>query len=151
MNYNVLIAELKTYKTAYRDLEIAKRYAAELGEASLVTGSLTLSSDRIVSSGTTSARFEDLIIDKADLERIITEEEDCNLKTAKKHVLSLIDLLPDKTDRLLLIMRYIDCFSWDAIANILGYSESHVFNRHRSICKNLLTIINSQNQKDNSP
>ena len=67
------------------------------------------------------------VVDKAD--EIMNE---CNnLQSMRKEVKSIIYGIPNYTIRTILIERYINCKSWNKVAEDVGYSWSQVHRYHR--------------------
>ena len=74
----------------------------------------------------------------ADLTDII-EAEDNELQELQHKVLVFIKTLPGppRIDARVMHLRYVDCFEWHIIINLLGYTERQVFRIHRRILEEL--------------
>ena len=74
----------------------------------------------------------------ADLTDII-EAEDSELQELQHKVLVFIKTLPGppQIDARVMQLRYVDCFEWHIIINLLGYTERQVFRIHRRILEGL--------------
>lgn len=74
----------------------------------------------------------------ADLTDIIEAEND-ELNELQKKVLVFIKTLPGppQIDARVMQLRYVDCFEWHIIINLLGYTERQVFRIHRRILEGL--------------
>lgn len=74
----------------------------------------------------------------ADLTDIIAVEDN-ELKELQEKVLVYIKTLPGppQIDARVMHLRYVDCFEWHIIINLLGYTERQVFRIHRRILEEL--------------
>ena len=74
----------------------------------------------------------------ADLTDIIEAEND-ELNELQEKVLVFIKTLPGppQIDARVMHLRYVDCFEWHIIINLLGYTERQVFRIHRRILEEL--------------
>ena len=74
----------------------------------------------------------------ADLTDII-EAEDIELQELQDKVVVYIKTLPGppQIDARVMHLRYVDCFEWHIIINLLGYTERQVFRIHRRILEGL--------------
>ena len=74
----------------------------------------------------------------ADLTDII-KAEDNELQELQHKVLVFIKTLPGppQIDARVMHLRYVDCFEWHIIINLLGYTERQVFRIHRRILEGL--------------
>lgn len=74
----------------------------------------------------------------ADLTDII-KAEDNELQELQHKVLVFIKTLPGppQVDARVMHLRYVDCFEWHIIINLLGYTERQVFRIHRRILEEL--------------
>lgn len=74
----------------------------------------------------------------ADLTDII-KAEDNELQELQYKVLVFIKTLPGppQIDARVMHLRYVDCFEWHIIINLLGYTERQVFRIHRRILEEL--------------
>lgn len=74
----------------------------------------------------------------ADLTDII-KAEDNELQELQHKVLVFIKTLPGppQIDARVMHLRYVDCFEWHIIINLLGYTERQVFRIHRRILEEL--------------
>ena len=65
-----------------------------------------------------------------DLER--SELEDLQIK-----VKAFVETIEDPTAGRVIHLRYIECYEWQMIANLLSYAERHVFRIHNRIVEEL--------------
>lgn len=74
----------------------------------------------------------------ADLTDII-EAEDSELQELQEKVVVYIKTLPGppQIEGRIMQLRYVDCFEWHIIINLLGYTERQVFRIHRRILEGL--------------
>lgn len=74
----------------------------------------------------------------ADLTDIIKAENN-ELQELQHKVLVFIKTLPGppQIDARVMHLRYVDCFEWHIIINLLGYTERQVFRIHRRILEEL--------------
>lgn len=72
----------------------------------------------------------------ADLGEII-EEEVQELTQLKAKVRKFVDNLDVSVDTRIIEMRYISCYDWQEIAELLGYAERHIFRIHNKLIADL--------------
>lgn len=137
MNETQIKEALNEYKIAKRDLQAAINTIRELEAKSTATGSLAPKEVQIIASLPLSARFEQLIVDKVDLEAIVAEEQ-AYLEEARKNVMQLIELSANKTQRRLLICRYIHCMTFEQCSRVINYSLPHTRRIHALAIKTIL-------------
>lgn len=82
-------------------------------------------------------KLENAIVKKADLEMAIREEYE-QLVESLREVRSLIKLVDDPMQRLILQKRYLNYQKWEVIAADLGYSWRRVHQLHGEGLKNIL-------------
>lgn len=121
--------KLNAYRIAYRDIQIVMRRIEELDTLSTMTGNMAPKEVSVISSPVLAAQFEDKIIDKAYLEKIV-EKEIGKLELIRQEVISMIDMLSDKQQKMLLDMRYLQRMSWKKIIRVMNYSERQIFRIH---------------------
>ena len=126
--------KLNAYRIACRDYQVVLRRAQELGLQSTAIGSMTPKEVRVLSSPPLSAGYEDKVIDKADLEKILREEL-AVLLSVKRSVIRMIEKIPDRQQRMILEMRYVQLMSWNRIIRVINYSDRQVFRIHRKAVK----------------
>ena len=69
----------------------------------------------------------------------IIEAEDSELQELQNKVVVYIKTLPGppQIEGRIMQLRYVDCFEWHIIINLLGYTERQVFRIHRRILEGL--------------
>jgi len=125
---------LNEYRSLVKAYDDVLRIISELEDKATATGSPTPRADKVLSSLPQSARYEDDIINKADLEQVLAESVK-DIQDARQRVEQLIALAPTPTQRRLLNCRYILGMQFITIAKVLRYSEDHVFTIHRKAIK----------------
>ena len=125
---------LNEYRSLVKAYDDVLRIISELEDKATATGSPTPRADKVLSSLPQSARYEDDIINKADLEQVLAESVK-DIQDARQRVEQLIALAPTPTQRRLLNCRYILGMQFITIAKVLRYSEDHVFTIHRKSIK----------------
>ena len=90
------------------------------------------------SGGVAKSDFESFVVQIADTEKKIenlqTELTDAVPRLTKK----IQSEITDTAEQTLLIYRYVACKFFRDIGFLMGYSEAHVYFRHREILKNLI-------------
>lgn len=115
MNEIEIREKLDTYRRFKRELRIALQTLDELMSKATATGSLKPKDIDVINSLPLNARFEDKIIDKADLEAIV-DFEIRRMMPLKQECMSLISHAPLRA-RLVLVMFYIDGLTLSQIAD----------------------------------
>jgi len=72
----------------------------------------------------------------ADLSELM-EQEEAELEDLQKRVKAFISTIEEPVESRIIYMRYISCYDWDMIANLLNYTSRHVFRIHNRIVQQL--------------
>lgn len=54
-----------------------------------------------------------------------------------RHILQLIDTLPDETEKNVLLLKYIHGYTWEEISEYLNYSLRQIYNIHKHALEHL--------------
>lgn len=124
----------------YRARELIASYKAEIDSLMGVLKAAPLT-ERVQSSptGDNVARLVEEI--KSYKERLV--DEYLYLLHAQEEISYVIGLVKDKDERLLLRLRYVNYYSWDDIANEMGYSERHTQRLHQKALLSTEIVLNS--------
>lgn len=128
--------QLNSYRIAKHDMRAALNAIKELEELSTATGSMAPKEVKVMTSLPLSARFEAIIEDKADLEKIIAQEQ-WYLEEAKELTLQLIVLVKNRQQRRVLTLRYIGDMRYETIAKMMNYSTQNIYKIHRKAIKTI--------------
>lgn len=116
-----------TIKSDLRELENLRSVAFSIGTSSV---------EERVKGGVIENKVESCIIKIVDLERKIADEvNECI--TLKEEIIDIINGQNNETDRVILRLRYIECLTWGAIADRLGYSERQIYRLRKRALDNL--------------
>jgi DNA-directed RNA polymerase specialized sigma24 family protein len=126
--------QLNSYRILSREISGALRLLEDLDQQAFASGAS--GEMKVIASLPLSARFEDIIADKADLERVIKDSLDL-LHIYKKQVVKLIARNPDPAQRTLLAMRCLECMKWEDIAERMHYSKRHIYNLYNEAVHNI--------------
>ena len=97
--------------------------------------SMTLSDTKVKGTRPT-CRMQEVIVKMVDLENEINSDID-DLVDMKREIASAVSHLPDTNSRIVLELRYLCFFTWDKIADEMGFSRPHVFRLHDKAIKKL--------------
>ena len=89
--------------------------------------SIDYSAERVQSSSGNNA--ERKLITYSDFS-VMLDERIAELEAYRSEVLAKIELLENATYRTLLIARYINCKTWEQIANDMNFGERHIYRIH---------------------
>lgn len=117
----------EAYKTASIELENALRIADRMRAEGLNLGSLKPREVDVVNSRDLSARYEDLIVGAADIERMMSDKI-AELEEEQKQLKELIKLAPIDLG-LVLTYYYINCNTNVDVCNILMISDQSSVNK----------------------
>lgn len=81
----------------------------------------------------------------ADLQENINKDID-RFIDLKFEILEIIKQVRDPIDQIILEMRYINCKSWDEVAENLGYNRSTIFRIHGKILKEVDEILKNETE-----
>ena len=68
------------------------------------------------------------------------------LRDLRRHILSLLEALPDARYRAILEARYINGFSWTKIAGKMHYSQEYTYKLHRKALRDFQRVLDSLGQ-----
>ncbi len=68
------------------------------------------------------------------------------LDSMKEEAVRLIKTVPDMTQQIVLVQRYVEAKSWSRVAEAVGYSKTHVFRLH----DDAMTFLAGVEAKDGS-
>ncbi|MCI6360577.1 MAG: DUF1492 domain-containing protein [Eubacterium coprostanoligenes] len=85
--------------------------------------------ERVQTSAPTGSRMSTFVEMIVDLERTV-EQQETDLKVVRGEITTAINTVEDLRQRLVLQLRYLDYYSWSAIASVLCCSESLVYKIH---------------------
>lgn len=112
--------KLDMYRKALRDMQSAIDTVRTLELRSTATGSLRPKEVDVLQSLPLSARFEEVIEDKVDLESVIAEELQ-NLETLRSEAMELINRISNTKYKVIMIEYYINGSTNFDIASRLHY------------------------------
>ncbi len=112
-----------------------KEIIANLKDAAMNT-SANISDERVQTSAPTGSRMSTFVEMIVELEEGVNKQE-TELKTVRDEITTEINKVPDIKQRLVLQLRYLNYYSWSAIAGVLCCSESLVYKIHSDGLKNL--------------
>ena len=72
----------------------------------------------------------------ADLSELMDLEK-AELSDLQIKVKAFIKTIEEPIDSRVIQLRYIDCYEWEMIANLIGYTRRHVFRIHNRLVENL--------------
>ena len=126
MTYKEIISILGGYKYAKRQYETAKRNLEE-AEAAMTSVAIDYTKPRVMTS-----RIDDISGAIVRLIRLRRIYEKTMLEAAEhmEEVDTMIRSVPDPTQKDLLYKRYIQCKTWEQVAEELGYGRRHVYKLH---------------------
>lgn len=117
-------------------IESNQRELTRLHELSRTLSGFDTTKVAVKGGSSGEATFTKTIEKIADLEQQINVEIDCYVDTVKE-LREFINAVPDKDERLLLRLRYIEFMRWEKIAEQMGYSTQWVYNLHSKALRNL--------------
>jgi len=98
---------------------------------------------KVASGGVSGGHIEKTIAKIIDLRESINKDID-KFVDLKIEILETIKHVKDPIDQIILEMRYINCKSWDEVAENIGYKRSTVFKTHGKILKEVDAILNGR-------
>lgn len=111
------------------NLEIKAKKRQREGLYSLVTGSaIRYDLDRVQSSPT-GDKIDRVLSEVADLDKMITGKIK-ELANTQKQATIMIESLDKAEYRAIMTDYYINCYAWDDVADMNGYSTSHIKKMH---------------------
>ena len=72
----------------------------------------------------------------ADLAELM-EMEEAELNELQDKVKSWVKIIDEPIDGRVIQLRYIECYEWQMIANLVGYTKRHVFRIHNKMVEEL--------------
>lgn len=112
-----------------------KEIIANLKDSAMNT-SANVSDERVQTSAPTGSRMSTFVEMIVELEEGVNKQE-TELKIVRDEITTEINKIPDIKQRLVLQLRYLNYYSWSAIAGVLCCSESLVYKIHSDGLKNL--------------
>lgn len=128
------MGEVKYYlNQVYRIEKMLKMLEREYNQKVKEIDNISISNSEI-KLNSVSSKVENKVIELLALENDIKE---CKIKkeVAIDKISKVIDKVDDETLKKLLKLRYLEFRKWDNIADILGYSNKHVFKLHNQALK----------------
>lgn len=125
---------LKEYKSLVNAHNEIVDIINSLDARATATGSVTPRADKVLTSLPQTARYEDVIINKADLERVL-QESFADIEEAKRRVELLIIRAPNDKHRTVLRCRYLYFMDFFTISKVTHYTEDNVYKIHRKAIK----------------
>ena len=116
---------LTEYRSMKRGMIEAIQTISILSEKSTATGSMAPKEVQVISSLPLAARFEDVVLDKVNLESILATELDL-LEQMKTEALDLILLLGNRKHKIIMLEYYIECKTNSEIARQLHYDLNSI-------------------------
>lgn len=83
---------------------------------------------------------EDKFIKVADYEMMIDKKIDL-LLTVKNEIIKAVDEVEDSTYRTLLIAYYVNCRTWEQVAEEIGYGVRHIYRIHEEALKKIGEVL----------
>lgn len=115
--------EIRSIPELYKSIQRDKEQLSYLNEKATSVPSGLSDKERVQTSpNNTAGRYVDAA---ADLQREIAVKER-ELSELQKRAKEFIETVKDPFARKILRMRYLKCYTWDVIADLLGYTERHV-------------------------
>lgn len=133
----------------FDELNIVRKLKKEIEEESKKLSALKLvigafphkyckSEEKIIKSGMGKSDFENYVINTTDTEKKIEELQNRLSEEVPKLTEKIQKEVKECADQTLLIYRYVACEYFRDIGFLMGYSEAHVYFKHRQILKKLL-------------
>ena len=115
--------EIRSIPELYKSIQRDKEQLSYLNEKATSVPSGLSDKERVQTSpNNTAGRYVEAA---ADLQREITEKER-ELAELQARAKEFIETVEDPFARKILRMRYLKCYNWDVVADLLGYAERHV-------------------------
>lgn len=125
---------LRSVRNLNKEIEARQRHREQL-YASVTGSAIKLKTVNVQES----APDDKLAAVMADIYELDNKIQDSIIElTAKQaHALDLINSVAKSEHRSLLINYYLNAYSWEETANMLGYSVQHVFRMHGEVLREL--------------
>lgn len=128
---------LMRYRNANREINAKLDEILKLRELSVKTTAV-LGGDKVQTSvGNTT---EKIVAEIVDLENEVGEAVD-GLREIKHEVENVIEAVPAESQRAVLKLRYINCETWEEIAEDLDYTYRHVLRLHNMALKAMNDVL----------
>lgn len=127
--------ELRYIPQLHRQIERDKEQLIYLREKATAVPSTLTDQERVQTSNVSSGNK--YVEEAADLSKKILEEQK-KLFDLKRRAALFIETVDDELTRKVLRYRYIKCYTWEMVAEILGYNERYCREKEYHIIKNLL-------------
>jgi DNA-directed RNA polymerase specialized sigma subunit len=118
------------------DRQINSKLEQVMALKELACRASSLLSDTKVKGSKPTCRMQEVVVKMVDLENDINDSIDF-LVDLKREISRAIEELPEINLRTVLELRYLCFYSWDKIAEEMGFSRQHVNRLHHKAIKNL--------------
>ena len=125
---------LRSVRNLNKDIEARQRHREQL--YATVTGSAIKLKTVNVQESAPDDKLAAVMADIYELDNKI-QDSIIELTAKQAHALDLINSVAKSEHRSLLINYYLNAYSWEETANMLGYSVQHVFRMHGEVLREL--------------
>lgn len=125
---------LRSVRNLNKEIEARQRHREQL--YATVTGSAIKLKTVNVQESAPDDKLAAVMADIYDLDNKI-QDSIIELTAKQAHALDLINSVAKSEHRSLLINYYLNAYSWEETANMLGYSVQHVFRMHGEVLREL--------------
>lgn len=125
------IEQKKQYLQTYRALDReVQRKVDDLAHWRAKATQITPVLDGMPKAKTVTSRMEDVVIRIVQLENEVNEDID-HLVALKEEIMQRLEAMPNYTFRMLLQYRYIQCMTWEKMAEAMHYTWQHLHKLHK--------------------
>lgn len=125
---------LRSVRNLNKEIEARQRHREQL--YATVTGSAIKIKSVNVQESASDDKLAAVMADIYELDNKI-QDSIIELTAKQAHALDLINSVAKSEHRSLLINYYLNAYSWEETANMLGYSVQHVFRMHGEVLREL--------------
>lgn len=125
---------LRSVRNLNKEIEARQRHREQL--YATVTGSAIKLKTVNVQESSPDDKLAAVMADIYELDNKI-QDSIIELTAKQAHALDLINSVAKSEHRSLLINYYLNAYSWEETANMLGYSVQHVFRMHGEVLREL--------------
>jgi len=125
---------LRSVRNLNKEIEARQRHREQL--YATVTGSAIKLKTVNVQESAPDDKLAAVMADIYELDNKI-QDSIIELTAKQAHALDLINSVAKSEHRSLLINYYLNAYSWEETANMLGYSVQHVFRMHGEVLREL--------------
>lgn len=125
---------LRSVRNLNKEIEARQRHREQL--YATVTGSAIKIKSVNVQESAPDDKLAAVMADIYELDNKI-QDSIIELTAKQAHALDLINSVAKSEHRSLLINYYLNAYSWEETANMLGYSVQHVFRMHGEVLREL--------------